>query len=251
MALVQRTLTATWFLLAIGIVTTVNAAELDWQPYAKLLSVHVSVVADDAGEQALVDYGAIADDPHFDLAIERVEKFDVVALSTREEKLAFYLNAYNLFAIKMVVDHWPLESIKDVGNLFSPVWKKTAGTLAGRSVSLDYIEHKILRPTGEPRIHIGLVCASMGCPNLRTEPYRAAVVHEQLDQQARQFLSNPVKGLRIDDGHIRVSKIFKWFEEDFAMVGGVRRFVELYRPDLPPSAAIKANLPYDWSVNVK
>jgi len=148
----------------------------------------------------------------------------------------------------MVADHWPVESIKDIGHLFSPVWDKPAGSLAGKTVTLAEIEHHILRPMGDARIHLAIVCASVSCPDLRREPYRTEKLSMQLDDQAMRFLNNPGKGLRIEDGIIRGSKIFDWFEEDFAKKGGVVAFIRHYRPDLK-EMPIKSNLAYDWSVN--
>jgi Protein of unknown function, DUF547 len=172
----------------------------------------------------------------------------LAGLSSREEKQAFYINAYNILALKMVADHWPAESIKDSGSLLSPVWDKPAGELGGKPGTLGELEHKILRPMGEPRIHLAIVCASVSCPDLRNEPYTAAQLNKQLDEQARNFLANPAKGLKIEKDALHVSQIFDWFEQDFAASGDVKGFIKKYKPDAP-DLKIKANLPYDWAVN--
>jgi len=148
----------------------------------------------------------------------------------------------------MVVDHWPLDSIKDVGSLISPVWGKSAGSIDGETVSLDDIENKILRPLGEPRIHFAIVCASVSCPDLRNTPYTASNLNAQLDEQIQQFLSNADKGLRIGNESIQISKIFDWFGKDFKPVGGVEAFIRRYRSDLP-QLPLKENINYDWDVN--
>lgn len=124
------------------------------------------------------------------MAYQNIKQFPVKNLSSREKKLAFYINSYNILALKMVVDHWPLKSIKDIGSLFRPVWGKVAGTISGKLVSLDDIENDIIRPMGEPRIHLAIVCASVSCPDLRTEPYTAKKLDSQLDEQVRLFLNN-------------------------------------------------------------
>src|SRR5690606_1819087 len=118
-------------------------------------------------------------------------------------------------------------------------------------MSLDDIEHDILRRIGDTRIHMAIVCASVSCPDLRTEPYTGERLEEQLEDQVQQFLANPGKGVRIEDDAVRVSKIFHWFRGDFELGGGVGKFIAHYRPDLPPGMPIKANLPYDWSLNFK
>ncbi|MBT4145990.1 MAG: DUF547 domain-containing protein, partial [Gammaproteobacteria bacterium] len=131
----------------------------------------------------------------------------------------------------------------------SPVWGKEAGTIGGKSVSLDDIENKMIRPMGEPRIHLAIVCASVSCPDLRNQPYMASVLNKQLDAQVSGFLRNDKKGLYITKDEIVVSKIFKWFKQDFDKVGGVERFIRGYRSDLPVSYPIEAEIDYDWSVN--
>ena len=102
---------------------------------------------------------------------------------------------------------------------------------------------------GEPRIHLAIVCASVSCPDLKNQPYTAAILNKQLDEQAHTFLRNDKKGLYIENDEIMVSRIFKWFKHDFDKVGGVDVFIRGYRPDLPVDYAITAGIVYDWSVN--
>jgi len=227
----------------------VLAQEPDWSDYAQLLKRHVSQGMRYDTRLAQVDYRAIRTDPLWPRVVDLIQGYPLERLASREERLSFYINAYNILAIKMVVDHWPLESIKDAGGLFTPVWKVAVGRLEGREVTLDEIEHRILRPMGEPRIHLAIVCASMSCPDLRAEPFTSVRLDGQLDEQSRRFLNNPAKGLRVEDGVIRVSKIFDWFEDDFSKVGGVDSFLRRYRADLPPELPWRADIPYDWRLN--
>ena len=228
---------------------TAFAQKVDWSLYEKLLTDHVSQGVINGTSLAVVDYEAVKRDEAYSELVAQLAKFDVNQLATKEEKLAFYINAYNVFAIKMVLDHWPVESIRDIGSFFSPVWKKTVGTLAGKAVTLDEIEHKIIRPMGEPRIHFAIVCASVSCPDLLNEPFHAERLNEQLDRQTKAFLANDVKGLRVKGDEIQVSKIFDWFEEDFDKSGGIASFVRSYRPELPKGYDVEAELDYDWSLN--
>ena len=226
------------------------AVEPDWQDYGRLLEHHLRPVTIDGVSLMGVDYRALRRDPLFPRVTATLTHFDPAHLAGRRERLAFYINAYNILAMKVVVDNWPLDSIKDAGGLFGSVWKQDAGVIGGRTVSLDQIEHRILRPMGEPRIHMAIVCASVSCPDLRPEPYRAARLDQQLDQQARGFLANPGKGLRLKGSVARVSRIFDWFEEDFQNAyGGVMPFLRRYGPSLPRVVSIEADLPYDWSLN--
>jgi hypothetical protein len=150
----------------------------------------------------------------------------------------------------MVIDHLPLTSIRDAGSLFSPVWKKPVGMLGGRMVTLDEIEHEILRPLGEPRIHFAIVCASLSCPDLRREAFTVPQLEAQLEDQTRRFLTNASKGLRVEGTQAQVSQIFDWFEEDFDSAGGVEAFVRRYR-ELPPQIRLRAAIPYDWNLNAQ
>lgn len=232
------------------VMTVAQAAEPDWTLYQALLTAHVTPGTRNGVNLHVVDYARLRADPRFAQVIAELEVFPLRNLATREERLAFHINAYNLFALKMVADHWPLDSIKDVGNLWRPVWKRKAGSLGGEAVSLDDIEHARLRPMGEPRMHLAIVCASVSCPDLRAEPYRAAQLDAQLADQAQQFLNNPAKGLRVDGNTAHVSKIFDWFGEDFAPLGGIAGFVRKFHP-LPEAITVKADLPYDWQVNAR
>ncbi|MCB1749448.1 MAG: DUF547 domain-containing protein [Gammaproteobacteria bacterium] len=232
----------------LAVATHVHAAEPDWSAWDAVLADHVTRGAKHDVELNLVDYPAIAADPRFASVVETVENYPLAQLDGQAEQLAFLINAYNVFAVKMVADHLPLESIKDVGSFFSPVWKKPAGSLGGETVSLDDIEHGRLRKMGEPRIHMAIVCASVSCPDLRAEAYRAASLDSQLDDQARTFLANPAKGLRIEGDTVHTTQIFDWFEDDFDTLGGVAAFVRRYH-ELPADADIDADIDYDWSLN--
>lgn len=229
---------------------TVEAAEPDWTPYAALLGKHLSQGEKNGVALNLVDYPALKADPAWPAVVQLVEGFPLERLSSRPEQLAFYINTYNILALKMVVDHWPLASIKEAGSLFSQVWGKPAGRLASGEVTLEGIEHQVLRPMKEPRIHFAIVCASVSCPDLRAEPYTAARLDAQLQEQVKRFLANPAKGLRLAGEEARVSKIFSWFEEDFGGAAGVLAFLG---QQVPAAAGVRKvdYLPYDWGVNAK
>jgi len=192
-------------------------------------------------------------------------------------QIAFWLNAYNGLHLRIVVDNYPLgdgffrrpffprNSIRQIRR----VWDKFTFAVAGREVSLNDIEHEILRVEfDEPRIHMALNCASVGCPPLRREPYRGATLDTQLAVQTRRFLALD-RGLQwADGGHtLRIAKLFQWFHEDFAAVApadpppqwpegqaGVLAFIAAH---LPPAQADRVRthvrdvtyLDYDWTLN--
>ncbi len=227
----------------------VSAAEPSWDLYAELLTDYVQTSSHHDTTLNWVNYSQLKNDPDFSLLVQQIEKFSSEDLKTKEEKLAFYINTYNILTLKMVVDNWPLKSIKDAGGFFTSVWEKNAGKIGGTIVTLNDIEHEILRPMGEPRIHMAIVCASISCPDLRTEPYTAEKLNEQLTDQTRLFLSNSQKGLKIMGNRATTSKIFDWFEEDF-LIGyeGVEDFIRQYS-ELHSDINLRTNLSYDWKLN--
>ena len=225
---------------------TLHAAEPMWQEYAALLGNHLDKNSTEGITLAWLNYPALQKDPAYNTTVQELATFPVATLSTKQEKLAFYINAYNILAIKVVLDNWPLTSIKDAGSWFNPVWKKPAGKIDGKTVTLHHIEHEILRPMGDPRVHMAIVCASLSCPDLRNEPFNATNLESQLDDQAQRFINNTSKGVEGTGRSLRVSKIFDWFAQDFT---DPVIFIRHYRQELPLDASITGYLPYNWSLN--
>jgi uncharacterized membrane protein YdjX (TVP38/TMEM64 family) len=226
--------------------------------YARLLAAHVRPVTIAGIRLHGVDYQALRRDPDYPQALRELAAVRPEALPADQARLAFWINAYNLLAIKAVIDQYPTRSIRDGGSLFRSIWKKPIALVAGQERALDDVEHGILRPVfAEPRVHFAIVCASLSCPDLRPEPYRAADLEAQLEDATRRFLQNPTKGVRPgpDGRTARVSSIFKWFPEDFARAGGVAAFIRA-RAGAPLAGRVQAltdaglsYLDYDWSLN--
>ena len=232
------------------------AEPLDEALYGRLLQRFTREVTDTAGVR--VDYRGLARAPAWKRLIANLENTDPTDLASREAKLAYWINVYNILAIDLVVQYDPDESIRDIGSFLRPVWNRRAGTIAGRDYSLGEIEHEILRPLNEPRIHTAIVCASVSCPTLRREPWTAAGLDGQLDSGLRRFLGNPDKGARFDQagGRLWLSRIFDWFAEDFESRGSVRTYLVPYLPDAAGSwlrgdgaDARLRYLDYDWKLN--
>lgn len=227
-----------------------SSASFDWSDYSDLLKQNISSQEKSGIQGNLVDYKGIAKDPRYTTVIENLAAYDLADLKDNE-KIAFYLNAYNIFAIKLIIDHHPKSSIKDIGSWFNPVWQKPAGVLAGKVISLDTIEHKVLRKMKEPRIHFAIVCASLSCPNLRTEAYSAEHLDQQLDDQTKEFIANDQKGVRIEGKSIYISKIFDWFSEDFGAnkkPEDVLKFIAKYKIEAGRFSHYKT-LDYNWHLN--
>ena len=234
------------------------AAALDSAAYARLLKTHVRPGTVNGIRLNLVDYAAVKVDPVYAEAIADFAEAKLDLLGTEAERFAFWANAYNLLAIKAVIDQYPVKSIRDGGSLFQSIWKKKVGIVGGQAHALDDIEHGILRKQfAEPRVHVAIVCASLSCPDLRSDPFQGGRLNAQLGDAAAAFLANPTKGLQPapDGTTARVSSIFKWFAGDFAAQGGVAEFIR--RSADAATAGQLAGLTdrglsymdYDWSLN--
>ena len=176
---------------------------------------------------------------------------EVLESASRNEKIAFYINAYNALTLRIITVHYPVKSIKDIPG----VWDKLKFKVAGRELTLGYLEHEILRKEfKEPRIHFALVCASIGCPELADQPFTGKDLNAQLDKQAQKFINNKSK-VRLDrkNNIFYLSSIFKWFKEDF---GDVIAFIGRYLPE-DEANLISDEYPrikylsYDWLLNSK
>ena len=181
----------------------------------------------------------------------------------RAAAYAFWANLYNALTLKVVLDRYPVASIKDIRStgvgldprqFFGP-WRTRLVTIEGQRMSLDDIEHGTMRPTfRDPRVHYAVNCASIGCPNILPRAWRAETLEAELDDAARAFVNHPRAATVLPDGRLRVSSIYKWFREDF---GGDDAGViaHLWRFAAPPLHAALANITrvaddaYDWALN--
>ncbi len=163
---------------------------------------------------------------------------------SKEDKLAYWMNAYNAFTIKLIVDNYPIKSIKDIKNPWSVRFFK----LDKKWYNLNEIEHKILRKMKEPRIHFGINCASDSCPPLLNEAFIAATVNHKLDFLTRKFINNP-KHNKLTNNNIQISKLFKWFAKDFKNEGSLINYLNKYSEITISNNATKTYLKYNWSLN--
>ena len=216
--------------------------------FTELLEQHVA-------ENGNVNYrGFIKEKPKFEKFLEFLSQNKVPDKASKEEKLVYWINCYNAFTIKLIVDHYPLERITDLHPLlyipgFNTVWHEEFFKIGGEAFSLDRIEHEILRKEfDEVRIHFAINCASRSCPNLRNEAYYANKLEVQLDDQAKRFMNDETKNV-LSKNQLELSKIFKWFESDFDDAGGLITFIQPY-VSIPISKSAKISyLSYDWSLN--
>jgi len=171
---------------------------------------------------------------------------------TRDERLAYWINAYNAFTVKLVLDYYPVESIKDIKKgipLVNSVWDIKFIKIGGETYDLNNIEHGILRKEFyEPRIHFAINCASVSCPQLRNEAFSATKIESQLKAQTLYFLSDPGKNqLSVDQ--VKISKLFSWFKGDFTNNGSLIDFLNDHGPVRINQNATINYLNYDWNLN--
>ena len=253
---------------------SVQAANHLNDDFAAVLKTYVN-------QNGMVDYRSLNSNPgrlvSFVAALDMLAP-DVYRKWSAKEKIAFWINAYNALTLKAIIDHYPISagffktlayprnSIRQIPG----VWDGLRFRVMGREMTLDEIEHATLRKEfNEPRIHLALVCAAMGCPPLRNEPYVGDKLDQQLDDQTRHFLANTRKfGINRSQAKVYLSPIFKWFGGDFVKTYGTDREFAKFSPDeravlnffvkfvnekdreylLRGSYAI-FYLDYDWSLN--
>jgi hypothetical protein len=218
--------------------------------YKRLIARHVRAGTIEGTSVRVVDYAAVPGDPDYRRALAQLAAARPETMG-RDERLAFWINAYNLLAIRIVVERYPVESILEARTDHVGVWEMEAGTAAGRTVSLGGIEDT-LRDFGDPRIHFALVAAAISCPDLRA--YDGVVLDEQLDQAAREFLADEQRGSRAAPDGVEVSRLLHSYHEEFEPAG----VVAFLRAHAPSSVAGRlvgmrlhdlGKLPYDWRLN--
>ncbi|GAA0879069.1 DUF547 domain-containing protein [Algoriphagus jejuensis] len=173
---------------------------------------------------------------------------------SKNQQMAYWINAYNAFTVKLIVDNYPVESIRDLGPklkipLIKDVWHYKFFKIGGVESSLDEIEHSILRKEfEEPRIHFAINCASVSCPPLLNEAFTAEKLEAQLTKVATTFINDPSRN-KIKADQAQISSIFSWFKGDFTKKGTLIDFLNLYsKVKINPNANI-SHLDYDWNLN--
>ncbi|MEP6658009.1 MAG: DUF547 domain-containing protein [Betaproteobacteria bacterium] len=218
------------------------AQAIDAASYDVLLHSHV--------ENGVVNYAGFQDGVAFKDYVAALA--GPAELITHAERVAYNINAYNALAIQGILDGLSPSSL--LGRL--RYFKLQEWPLDGRAISLYDLEHAVLRPLGEPRIHFAIVCASKSCPFLRSETYTATRLEEQLDAQARAFVNDPSHN-RFDKTTrtAHLSEIFKWFDEDFRAGGSVQKYLAQYVSDTDIAKDLAQNgynvewIPYNWTLN--
>jgi len=273
----------TWRLLSTGLFLLLLTAFNSTQSYAefnhlhplwgKVLKNHVSLNK----TSSTVQYNSLKKKiTNLDLYLKKLSavKIEEFKKFNQNEQLSFLINTYNAFTVKLILNNYPIKSIRDIGGVFSNPWKQKFFTLLGAKMNLDLLEHgfirqdkksmrkikpkitSVLKNFNEPRIHFALNCASKGCPELHNKPYVPLMLRQQLEKSTRRFLSNQSKNtFNSKKNELHLSKIFKWYRSDFEKSAlTVNAFVA---PIMATSKSQEQKmktakieyLEYDWSLN--
>ncbi|MEO0821861.1 MAG: DUF547 domain-containing protein [Pseudomonadota bacterium] len=228
---------------------------VDHDPWDTLLARYLST---DAAGVNRFDYARLGEADRAVLAnyLQSLQTTPVVRL-TRDQQLAFWINLYNAQTVALVLDDFPVASIRKItdGPLSFGPWDRKVVEIAGQALSLNDIEHRIIRPVfAEPRIHFALNCAATGCPNLAPRAWRAEGLAAALEAAERAYVNDP-RGVEIDaDGRLTLSKIYVWFREDFGPdeAAVIARIAAHAEPALRARLAGRRRVDayrYDWSLN--
>ena len=194
-----------------------------------------------------VDYKSWKKDTtYLDNYIQTLEENPPAEMWSKNDSLAYFINAYNAVTVKLILDNYPIKSIR---NLITP-WRFKRFKLNGKEISLNHIEHEILRKMNEPRIHFAINCASASCPKLINIAFESHTMKRQLEEVTSNFINDPKRNI-ISEKKIQLSKIFQWFGTDFGnkkeRIAFIRNYAEQSFIENP-----KVNfLSYDWKLNEK
>jgi len=214
----------------------------------KLLHKHVNSTGD-VDYRGFIKDSTLLNDYLHELAINAPND-----MWPKTDQLAYWINLYNAATVKLITNHYPITSIKDIGSgiqipFINTPWKIEFIKINNQIIDLDKIEHGIIRKEfEEPRIHLALVCAAKSCSSLRNEAYQGASLNEQLTNQAHIFLSDKTKN-NISEDHIVISKLFKWYGGDFKKETTLIEYLNQYSPTPINKEADIDYMDYDWALN--
>ncbi len=235
------------FSFASAIIAFGQSTTLSHAAFNELLNKHVT-------SEGVVDYkGFIKDSVQFNKYLKTLSKNPPNKKTwSANERKAFWINAYNAFTIKLIIDNYPVKSIKELGGSIYKIntpWDKRFINVGGETLDLNNIEHaKLRREFDDPRIHFAVVCASRSCPKLQNEAFVASKLDQQMDKAGRDFLNNTFRN-RISSNKAELSSIFKWYKSDFTKSGSLIAFLNKYSPVKISEKAEISYLDYDWSLN--
>jgi len=236
------------FLITFLSLVNVSTAEIiDYTSWAKVLKTYVN-------DQGRVNYKGLKDNRNnLDAFIQHIETLDTNQLTNADEIKAFWINAYNALTLKTILDNYPTKGIRTID--FGLVWK-IPKNIAQKKLSLEHIEHKIVRPMGDPRIHFALNCASIGCPKLPNRPFYPKQLDTQLDYETQRFINDPEKIYLDRESNILYhSELLNWYEDDFLIevetkLSYIMKYLNKNDRSYIETHPVKLKkIKYDWGLN--
>lgn len=232
-----------------------STRQVDHSAWDRLLIAYVHGAEDGLNR---FDYAGLKADGLGDLKnyLSYLQSIDPAKLS-RDEQFAFWTNLYNAKTMEIVADHYPVRSIQDIRlslTLYPGPWREKVMTVAGIALSLDDIEHAILRPIWrDPRIHYVVNCAAVGCPNLQDRAYTGSALEGMLEKAAREYI-NSKRGVRFNGPRVVVSSLYDWYETDFGgsvpgILAHIRKYAGPVLADKIAGVTQFADYEYDWALN--
>ncbi len=211
---------------------------------SSLHSTWVTILPKYVSESGNVNYRGFASDKSFPSYLKALSEHPPQDNWSREDQLAYWINVYNAFTIKLINDNYPLQSIKDIKN----PWDYRFIKIGPKWHTLNDVEHKILRKMDEPRIHFAINCASVSCPKLLNVAFLPETLESQLTDVTKDFLSDTSRN-NISENSIQISKIFRWFGKDFKKDGSLIDFLNRYTEVSISDKAKVSYKDYDWNLN--
>lgn len=211
----------------------------------ELLSKHVST-------DGVVDYTALkTEEAKLDKYLNWLNYTKMTGFSSDKSK-AHWINAYNAYTVKLILKNLPTESIKDISENWKGPWDIPFCDVAGKTYTLTQIEHEILRKDyNDPRIHAGINCASISCPQLPNKAMTETNVNSLLETAMKNFINDPKRNDIISGDEVEISKIFKWFKEDFVKEGSLIDYLNKYSNTVLDKDASVSYKSYNWNLNGK
>lgn len=221
-----------------SLVIEISYISADHAPWDTLLAKHVD-------SEGNVDYAAfVKDKEKLEAYLDHLDKNTPEEKWSKNEKLAYYINLYNTATVKLIIDNYPLKSIKDISN----PWDKKWVLVGGKKLSLGNIEHKTLRKMDEPRIHFAINCASYSCPKLVNKAFLPETMEEQLEAATIDFVNDSSRN-KISGNKVQLSNIFEWYKGDFTDKGTLIDYLNRYSKTKADKKAKVSYLTYDWGLN--
>ena len=217
----------------------------DFKPEAFNHSRWNTLLQKNVSESGNVNYKAFRENPiELSVYIDDLTHNTPTEDWTKEDKLVYWINAYNALTVDLIIRNYPTKSIKDIKD----PWDQRLWQFGDKWYNLNDIEHQILRKMDEPRIHLAIVCASVSCPKLQNEAFTALSLEEQLTTATKEFLSDTSRN-ELSKDNIKISKIFKWFKKDFEQNGSLIDFLNKYSDVTISDSAKKSYKDYNWDLN--